>query len=41
VNAAPDFGLDYNSDENVFDVVVERLELAAEAGSRLRALDAA
>ena len=41
VNAAPDFGLDYNSEENVFDVVVERLELAAEAGSRLSALDAA
>ncbi len=41
VNAAPDFGLDYNSDENVFDVAIERLERAAEAGSRLRALDAA
>jgi RimK family alpha-L-glutamate ligase len=41
VNAAPDFGLDYNSDENVFDLVVERLELAAEAGSLFRELDAA
>ncbi len=41
VNAAPDFGLDYNSDENVFDAVIERLELATEVGSRLSALDAA
>jgi glutathione synthase/RimK-type ligase-like ATP-grasp enzyme len=41
VNAAPDFGLHYNLDENVFDLVVGRLELAAEAGSRLSALDAA
>ena len=41
VNAAPDFGLDYNSDENVFDAVIERLECAAEAGSRLSELDAA
>ena len=41
VNAAPDFGLDYNSDENVFEAVVERLQLAAETGSRLSALDAA
>jgi len=41
VNAAPDFGPHYNLNENVFDVVVERLELAAETGSRLSALDAA
>jgi glutathione synthase/RimK-type ligase-like ATP-grasp enzyme len=41
VNAAPDFGLDYNNGENVFAAVVERLERAAEAGSRLSALDAA
>ena len=41
VNAAPDFGLDYNSDENVFDVVAGQLELASEAGSRISELDAA
>jgi glutathione synthase/RimK-type ligase-like ATP-grasp enzyme len=41
VNAAPDFGLDYNSDENVFDVVVERLELAAATCSPTSVLDAA
>lgn len=41
VNAAPDFGADYVSDRNVFDAVIERLELAAEAGTRLTALDAA
>lgn len=41
VNAAPDFGLDYTNGENVFAAVVERLERAAEAGSRLSALDAA
>jgi RimK family alpha-L-glutamate ligase len=41
VNAAPDFGLEYNNDENVFDVVIEQIELAAETGSRLSALDAA
>lgn len=41
VNAAPDFGLEYNRDENVFGAVIERLERAAEAGLRLRALDAA
>jgi len=41
VNAAPDFGLDYNGDENVFDAVIERLERAAEAGSQLSVLDAA
>ena len=41
VNAAPDFGLDYNGDENVFDAVIERLERAVEAGSQLSVLDAA
>jgi RimK family alpha-L-glutamate ligase len=41
VNAAPDFGLDYNSDENVFDLIGERLACAVAAGSRYRALDAA
>jgi ribosomal protein S6--L-glutamate ligase len=41
VNAAPDFGLEYSSDENVFRAVIGRLERAAEAGSRLSALDAA
>jgi gamma-F420-2:alpha-L-glutamate ligase len=41
VNAAPDFGLEYNSGENVFAAAVERLERAAEAGSRLSVLDAA
>ncbi len=41
VNAAPDFGLDYNTDENVFDLVAERLTCAAAADSSLRALDAA
>ncbi|MGA9761703.1 MAG: ATP-grasp domain-containing protein [Gaiellaceae bacterium] len=38
VNAAPDFGPDYNRDENVFELVAERLE---RAGSALRVLDAA
>ena len=41
VNAAPDFGLDYNTDENVFDLVTERLRFAAAVGSVFRALDAA
>ena len=41
VNAAPDFGLDYNSDENVFDVVTGQLELAAATCSRTSVLDAA
>jgi gamma-F420-2:alpha-L-glutamate ligase len=41
VNAAPDFGLEYNSDENVFGFAIERLERAADVGSRLSALDAA
>jgi glutathione synthase/RimK-type ligase-like ATP-grasp enzyme len=41
VNAAPDFSLDYNRDENVFDVVIGRLELAAETGLRISEFDAA
>jgi len=41
VNAAPDFGLEYNSGENVFDIAIERLERAVEGRSRLSALDAA
>jgi len=41
VNAAPDFDADYASDRDVFDEVIGRLELAAEAGTRLTALDAA
>jgi gamma-F420-2:alpha-L-glutamate ligase len=41
VNAVPDFGPEYNSDQDVFDAVIERLELSAESGSRLSALDAA
>lgn len=38
VNAAPDFGLDYNHDENVFELVADRLD---SVGSQFRALDAA
>jgi gamma-F420-2:alpha-L-glutamate ligase len=41
VNAAPDFGSEYNSDQDVFDAVIERLELAIESDSRLSARDAA
>lgn len=41
VNAAPDFGLDYNAGENVFELVVERLQPAAETRPRLPELDAA
>ena len=41
VSAAPDFGPEYNSDQDVFDAVIERLELSVESGSRLSALDAA
>ena len=41
VNAAPDFSFDYNSHENVFDLVIERLELAARPHSRISELDAA
>ena len=41
VNAAPDFGLDYNADQNVFLAVIEQLESAAAIGSRVSVLDAA
>jgi RimK family alpha-L-glutamate ligase len=41
VNAAPDFGLDYNADRNVFEATVEQLELAVKADTRFGALDAA
>ena len=41
VNAAPDFGLDYNAEKNVFLAVIEQLEPAAAIGSRLSVLDAA
>jgi ribosomal protein S6--L-glutamate ligase len=41
VNAAPDFGLDYNSEENVFELAIEQLAGAVDAGSSFRALDAA
>lgn len=41
VNAAPDFGLDYNAGENVFLAVVEQLESALAISSRASVLDAA
>ena len=41
VNAAPDFGLDYNADKNVFLAVSEQLARGAEFGSRASVLDAA
>ncbi|MGD0166449.1 MAG: ATP-grasp domain-containing protein [Gaiellaceae bacterium] len=41
VNAAPDFSLEYNVEEDVFGAVTSRLELAAATRSYLEVLDAA
>jgi len=41
VNAAPDFGLEYDAGGNVFRAVIEQLEPAPAGGSRLSVLDAA